>query len=155
MIVEFWNTREPRERVLISVALGLSLVLAIYLCLWTPALSFQAKAKRDYANAQSDLSLVQQSVHSFAGAANTNVSQAPLQSVVVDVAGVYGLTISRIEPAADGGLNLWFEGEDPNSLFAWLSDLHANHSVYVGKASMRTVQDGGAVSANLYVNRGR
>ena len=155
MIVEFWNTREPRERLLLGVALALSLALAVYQFLWTPALSFQSKAKRDYANAQSDFSLVQQSVGSLNGPVNTTGSQAPLQSVVVDVAGVYGLTISRIEPASDGGLNLWFEAESPNGLFAWLSDLHANHGVFVGKASMRTVQNGEAVSANLYVNRGR
>ena len=154
-MLEFWNARERRERLLLLIALGLTIALAVYQFAWRPAFEYKERASRAYNTARADLDYVRDVVSGMGKPQASTANAAPLQSVVVDVAAIYGLTISRIEPAADNGLNLWFEAERPESLYAWLSDLSDNHNVAVGKASMRLVQDGGAVSANLYVNRGQ
>ena len=154
MIKEFWNSREPREKTLMSVALVLTLAVMLWQFACIPASQYKMRAERAFTTASGDLGYVRQSTRQISARRNPGSASTPLQSVVVDVANIYGLSISRIEPASDGGLTLWFESEAPATLFAWLKDLDDNHGVTVGKASIRLVQDGGNVSANLYVNRG-
>lgn len=154
-MIEFWNERAPREKLLIVAAGLLTVILVLWQFMWLPAQDYRERAKRGFMTAAEDLQFIKNSTIALNARNNPATANTPLQSVVVDVANVYGLTISRIEPNADGGLTLWFEGEEPQTLFAWLRDLDSNHGVRVGKASIRRMQDGEAVNANLYVERSR
>lgn len=152
-LTSWWRSREPRERLLVALAVVLSLVLGVYQFAWKPAEQFRLRAERAYETALVDNMLVHQATRHGVADGQAETSREPLQTVLTTSAGLYGLTISRLRPAENDGMNLWLDSASPQLLYAWLSELEVRHGVRVGKAALRTTPESGAVSANLYVQR--
>ena len=150
---DFWEARDARERLLLLIAGALTIAFVLFQFIWTPAQDFRSRAERGLATASSDLELVRQSTAVAIDQSRPETLNTPLQSVVTDMATVYGLTISRIEPSQNDALTLWFEAVAPTAIYAWLVDLENSHGVKVQKASIRLTQDGLNVSANVNVSR--
>ena len=152
-VSNWWRGREPREHVLISVAVLLSVVLGFHQLVWNPAMAFQQGAERAYETALVDYALVQQAARRTNPQSDVTTAREPLQTVLTSTAGLYGLTISRLRPAENDGMNLWLDTAPPQLLYAWLSELELRHGVRVERAALRITPDAGTVSANLYVQR--
>ena len=155
MIKEFLKDREPREKALLAIATILTVGLLTWQFGWVPLKSFRDRSERAFQTAITDLQIVKEATREITSRQNPSSASTPLQSVVVDAANTFGLSINRIEPDPNGGLTLWFENQNPSALYAWLRDLDNNHSVTVDKASIRRMQDSDNVSANLHVVRGQ
>lgn len=153
MIRAWWSAREPRERILLLVALGLSLAAVLWQGVLVPSRMAVETAERRLESALVDLASVRAAREARAGARAAPTRDQPLQSVLSETADLYGLTISRISPAENEGLNIWLDEVSPQLLYAWISELEARHGVRVGKASLRREGESGRIAANLYLER--
>lgn len=153
MIKTWWTEREPRERHLILTAIVISAAIVLYQFIFVPSQNFMAAQSQRYRTTLAEYSDVRSAAATAQSRAEPASSRQPLQSLLTNTAGLYGLTITRLSPAEDDGLNLWLDGVSPQLLYAWVGDLETSHGVRVGKASVRLDQDSNSVSANFYMSR--
>lgn len=154
MIKAWWTARDPREQLILVVGGVVVALLALYQFAFVPSAAFKARAERAYVNALSESADVKTATEARLRVADAPSRSQPLQTVVTNTSDLYGLTITRLLPAENDGLNLWLEGERPDTVFAWLSELERSHGVRVGKASLRRNSDEQTVSVNVYLARG-
>lgn len=149
----WWGAREPREQLLISVAVFLSLVLGLYQFAWVPSVAFRERAEQAYRIALSDNAAVHAATRPTGETRQVNTGSQPLQLVVTQTSGFYGLEITRMLPDESTGLNLWLDNVPAETFYAWLSELEREHGVRVEKASVRLVSAEAHVNANIFVRR--
>ncbi|ACT59151.1 type II secretion system protein GspM [Hirschia baltica] len=156
MIKNWWAAREPREKLLLSICLVLTLTIVLFQFIFGPSVEFRDRASKRYLSQASSHSEVVQTLRVYENSPRqvNAVSAGPVQGVVSDSSAVFGIDISRIEPTSNGDLTLWIEEIDPQSLYAWLTDLEINHGISVNKASIRMNKDTVTVNANVLVSRG-
>ena len=152
-LLQWWRTREPREHILIVVALSLSLALGFYQFVWKPADAFRLNSERAFEAALVDSALVQQASRRGGTDDASATNRQPLQTVLTSSSALYGLTISRLRPAENDGMTLWLDSASPQLFYSWVSELELRHGVRVEQASIRTTPETGMVSINLYVHR--
>jgi len=153
MIQTWWTEREPRERQLLLIAGGLSAVLVLHQFIYLPSQAFADTQAQRHRTALSEYADVKVAARTATSRNAPETINQPLQSLLTNTAGLYGLSISRLSPAEDNGLNLWLDGVSPQLLYAWIGDLEASHGVRVGKASLRADPEGTTISANFYMSR--
>jgi len=153
MIETWWKGLEGRERTLILVAGILLAVVVLYQFVLVPSRGYAETQAQRYRTALSELHEVRAVAATVRQAELPETANQPLQSVLTNTASLYGLTITRLAPAEDDGLNLWLDGVSPQLLYAWIGDLERAHGVHVGKASLRADPEGGTISANVYMAR--
>ena len=153
MIQTWWAEREPRERQLILAALALIAVITLYQFVLVPSRAFAETQAQRYRTALSEQADVKAAAAQDRRSAAPASANQPLQSLLTNTAGLYGLSITRLAPAENDGLNLWMDGVAPQLLYAWIGDLETSHGVRVGKASVRLDPEGMTVSANFYMAR--
>lgn len=153
MIGAWWSAREPRERVLILLAGGLGLAVLLWQGVLVPSQAAVERAERRLESALTDLASVDSASQAGLAAREAPTRDQPLQSVLSSTADLYGLTISRISPAENEGLNIWLDEVSPQLLYAWMAELESRHGIRVGKASLRREGETGQVGANLYLER--
>jgi len=149
----WWNTRETREKGLILVALLLSVVLGVYQFALVPSARYREAQKTDFQTALEDHAMVSAAIVQRVSRAEPESANQPLQSVLSRTSELYGLSITRLLPADEGGLNVWLEGISPKLLYAWIGELERSHGVRVAKASLRRDEDRKTLTANLYMKR--
>lgn len=153
MNMKWWSSLEANERRLITIA-GLMLVfIVLYQFIYLSSNSAVEQARRGYADALSENAAVVEATRSFVASSEAATSNQPLQTVVTNTADAYGMTITRLIPAENDGINLWLEAEAPQTVYSWLSELERAHAVRVGKASLRRNSDEQTVSVNVYLSR--
>ncbi|MFC7290360.1 type II secretion system protein GspM [Hirschia litorea] len=152
----WWNTRDPREQLLICLCGMLTLAVILFQFVYMPSSKFRDQASRRYNAQAATHTEVVQTLRAFENSPRqTNAkSNGPIQGVVTDSSAVFGIEINRIEPTENGDLTLWIEQIDPRALYAWLTDLEVNHGIAVSKASIRANKDTVTVNANVFVSRG-
>ncbi len=156
MIKVWWTSLEPRERLLLSIGGLLTLVVITFQFVYVPSKTFKDRASNRYASQAAMHSEVTQTLRVYENSPRQTRSSTngPVQGIVSDSSAVFGISISRIEPTSTGDLTLWIEEIDPQSLYAWLTDLETNYGISVSKASIRINQDTQTVNANVFVSRG-
>ncbi|MEM6625996.1 MAG: type II secretion system protein GspM [Pseudomonadota bacterium] len=153
-MMEWWNARDARERLLLTICAALVALVSIVQLGVVPSMSYRERA----ANALEREVAINEEVRAVAATKTdqraTPSDGRPLQAIVSDTSSLFGLEVNRMAPTDQGGLNLWLEAEPPQPLYAWLVDLERVHGVRVGKASIRWNSDQTTISANLYVEQG-
>ncbi len=152
MIKTFWTELEPRERTLILLAGIIVFAVFLYQFVYVPSVQSKARAQRAYADALAENVTIAAAVRNSTGSYSDN-NQQPLQTVVTNLSDLFGITITRLIPAENAGLNLWLEAESPETVYAWLSELERSYGVRVGKATLRRNSDEQSVNVNVYLSR--
>ncbi len=152
----WWNARDERERLILLIGGVMAAVIVLYQYVWLPAEAYRERAERDHASALVDLAAVRRAEASSVADTASPTSAQPLQSVITRTAEGFGLTISRLVPAGDEGMNVFFDSVPPLLVYAWLGELERNHGVRVGGTStLRKNSDNETVSANIFLTRVR
>ena len=73
------------------------------------------------------------------------------RTVLIETARTSGLTISRVQPATDGGLRVWFEDVPSMSVYNCLQALVDGYNVEVSTAQI-TRRESGLVSALILLS---
>ncbi len=152
-LLVWWNAREAREKLLIAVAGLLTLTLAVWQFVLVPSSAFRDTQRRAFGQALSEHAFVVAASRATGNANEPATRDQPLQSVLSTTSDLYGLTMSRILPADENGLNVWFDSAEPALLYAWIGELERQHGVRVQRAVMRRNPEGTQVNANFFFTR--
>jgi general secretion pathway protein M len=150
-MIALWTEREPREKVLIGVALGLVFVLLLGQFVIKPMMNYPVAQKRVLEQAERDLNVMRDGKLALMGA-KPQVRQAlevnEAQSMITNSAGQNGLAITRRQPNGDTGLTVWLETVDSKLMYQWLDELTGKYEISVLGANLNR-NDDGTVRAQL------
>ena len=137
-MMEWWSSREPRERLLIRLAIGVSLLAFLLHFLILPAWRANGVAKVRNLEAARTLDVVGAAL----GARQTDAPRrmAPpmegLRAGVVALARQRGLSVSRVQGGSEGEVTIAMDSAPPEQVFGWLSDVQASYGAAAQKVSL-------------------
>lgn len=145
----WWDGREPRERLLLIVLGCLLGLFALIVLLILPAQSARADAEVALERAKQDLTLVSRVIPGVsAGAPN---ARAPFdRSVLIRTAQSHGIKLTRVQPANDGSFAVWIDDAQTQDLYGLFSDLLSNYAVTLDRADV-SADANGRLSAQFTV----
>lgn len=153
-MMTWWNEREPRERLILTVGLIVALTLGLFQFAWVPSQEFRDRAERAHASALTDIVAVKRQKSFLGGEVAVETTNQPIQSVITRMADGFGLPLARLVPAGSEGMNVFIDAASPLLLYAWLGELERVHGIRVGATStVRRNSDNQTVNANLYLSR--
>jgi len=128
-MMQIWNQREPREKVLIIVAAVLSLIVVVWFGIASPLRDANMRAHNDLQQAIADKDLIERSLANYTLGGQASLGAATdfdaFRSDVTRIAQINSLAISRLQGNADGSLQLVFSDAVPSDIFLWLEEISA------------------------------
>ena len=139
-MMSWFNSREPRERVLLAILAGL---LAIFVAWFALTRERGPDGASDLEAAQQDHELwLRAAPRLRPGAAPGDRSEFS-RGALVDAARKRGIALSQVRPQGDGGLGVWIDDAPTSAFYGLVDDLVKTYSVKVDTAVMTTAPDGG------------
>lgn len=143
----------PRERLLLVLAGGLTVLLAIWFLAVSPLLGARAEAERRYETSARALDLVADGVRRVSPSqgdapAGPQLSQDELRRRVTDASQQTGLALIQMRSETDGAITAVFRDVDPRLVFAFLELLATRDGIEPTSAVMNRTE-GGLVSASF------
>ncbi len=154
-----WQQLSQREQWLTSAALITLFVWLIWQGLVTPLSEKQAIAEKKLATSRAQLSLIQQQAEQVlslkaAGATARNISNAPMDQVVHQLAGKHQLMIQRVQNRGEM-LDIDLANPRFDKLIDWLTTLEQQHRIVVKNIQLESTDTSGFVEVQrLQLERG-
>ena len=124
-IIDWWDGREPRERVLLSV---LGAIVAIFIVIFgmiLPLQSARANADASLNRAQADLVAV-----SRLSSTDATTTRLPFdRSVLIQIANGADIKLTRVQPGSDGTLSVWIDDAQTQRLYGFFETLLSDYAV--------------------------
>ncbi|MEM6411987.1 MAG: type II secretion system protein M [Pseudomonadota bacterium] len=144
-MMTWWEMREPRERLLLSVAACLTTLVLGYVVIIGPMNTARSEASRALASAQTDRAIVERGIAAI-GTSDRNSSGAALdvddfRTTVTRSAREAGLSLARVQRSSDGSIQLRFDDAEPPRLLAWLATIESQPGGEVIAASITARND--------------
>lgn len=145
MILDWWNTRELREKILIAIAAVLAIVIGFWFGVISPLAKAKSEAQQNLTRAIDDKALIDVALLRL-GARNTNMARPAdnfdaFRSEVTSLAQRRGLAIFRLQAGSDGSLQLTFNDVAPEDIFVWLEEIAARPGGEVVRANLTIQRD--------------
>ncbi len=144
--MKFFNSRTPREQLLIALMLVLVVLFAIWQFLINPMIEAKANADAKRTKALNELSIVQRAVPQLRTSEST--TQTFDQAAVFNTARNVNIAISRIQPQDDNALKIWIEDTPSTTLYGFLLALSRDYAVDITRVNINR-RDNGLVSAQI------
>ena len=155
---EWWSGLTGRERGMIYIAGGLSLLIGMYALVYLPLVQSKARAEREFQR----MSLEAQQV--FEGLAllqridlperpMTATSAESLELLLSRTAAANGLQIVRLQPSGTQQLTVWFDQANPQVLMSWLTNLEMEQGVRVSRTELRKRDDQPSLRGSVQLGR--
>ncbi|MEP4051132.1 MAG: type II secretion system protein GspM [Litorimonas sp.] len=144
-MMTWFNSREPRERVLLLILAGLLIVFAAWFVMSRdrgPDGSTALEA------AQTDREFWLRAAPKLNSNTATGARAEFTRGALIEAARKRGVDLSRVQPQAGGGLTLWVEDASTPAFYAIIQDLVSNYAVDVDTALITAAASGG-VNAQL------
>ena len=154
---QYWAHLGEREKLLISMALGLVFLLLAWQFIAKPIANFPGNQKQAFETAQSDLKFMRASEPILAmpiAEPKINIAAGELQSIVTKIALSKDLPISRRQPKGDDELTLWLEDVLSVNFYDWALELTKNYNIVLQRVSINR-NDDGTIRAQIDFSRGR
>ncbi|MEP1230684.1 MAG: type II secretion system protein GspM [Litorimonas sp.] len=131
------------EKRLIAIALP----LCIFVGAWQLAIKPTFKAKSDsrakYETAIRNYSIVQRAVPRLTNASRSSLGeQAFNPTAIIETARAANIAISRVQPASNDALQVWFDETTSAQIYNFLLTLEGDYAVEVTRAQINRRQDG-------------
>ncbi|MEM7328909.1 MAG: type II secretion system protein GspM [Pseudomonadota bacterium] len=147
---QWWQNMAPRERLLIGIAVILTVLIIAWQFVFVPTMNARAEARANLDEADRVLSQIQENyvLKRAQGAANANNARITsgniedFKAAVTGSAGDIGLAIARLQGNDTSSVRLVFENSDPRLVFLWLEDIQAKHSAQVTRFNMEQAGNG-------------
>jgi len=156
VVTDWFNGLERRERLLVSVAVGLTIIAILVLGIARPLSVGRAQADVDLQEKRAVLADIERVAARFGpnAAARSSTGRNGDESLVVLVDRTsrsrgLGAFLKRNEPEGKTAIRLRFENAPFDDLAAWLIDISNTHGVVVTAATTDAAGDPGRVNANL------
>lgn len=146
-----------RDRSILKVVGGVSLLCVIYFAMWVPASEFMVNAERDLEQNTKLLMLVKQnkallaamSRSSGPSSSSANLTSQQLVSSVTNLAKKHGVMLKRFEPSGDKKIKVWVDNAPFDKMITWLSALKKSLNIEVEQISVEKDDVEGQVSSRL------
>jgi len=143
---------EKRER---FALLGLSIFLVVavfYIVIWTPVNEFVVDSERDYARHLKLLEYLKSTEAEALASKGPSRPQKEGRSLLTTIsrtAKTVGVSPSRIQPEANGGVSVWFDTVTFTRLMLFLERLQSGPGIVVRRISVEGQEDPGKVSTRV------
>lgn len=142
----WWDSREPREQVLLTILAALVGLFLLVFAVLLPAQAAQSEAQADLQRAQSDWQLVHRVAPTLSV---SNANRAPFsRAALIRAAGQHGIKLARMQPGDEGALSVWIDDVSTEALYGLFEDLMTDYSVVPERVSIGADQNG-ALSAQF------
>jgi len=150
----WWNGREPRERVLLSIMIALIVLIILWLGIYRPVEAGLRQAALDNLEAAERHADVAHKVELLkrAGKAVRAPSSLPVEQIVGQSAGEAGFTLERVQAQGNDRVDVAIASARSTALLGWISTLEAD-GVAVERAMISPSGLTGTVSAQLSFRR--
>ena len=152
-----WAGRSAREQVLLALAGGLAVVLAVSVLVVQPLAGFNARARDDYAAAMRLYRSIQADARDYrrlvAEVREDSGDDRSLRAIAGATALRHEISLARMVPAEDGALTVNIDRADSRAVMAWLVALETEFGIQVASATMDRAGDG-VVEASVVLRRG-
>ena len=140
MIKQWWETREPREKILVGTALFLSAIIAVWFGIVAPLMSAKSDARLELSRTVQDKVFIERALANI-NRQNNDVSGPAadgdvFRAAVTRAAQQRGLAIARLQNGSSGTLQLSFTDAVPIELYSWLEDISREAGGTVVSASL-------------------
>lgn len=156
---EAWfDTLQPRERIIVAVGTVFVVIALVYGALWLPLAHARATAEQRLQDARAlavQLERAGASAHAHPGAHPPGGGDSLL--TVVDQASrtpELGKAPTRLQPDGDSSVRVWFENVPFDNLVRWMGTLEARYGLQVTAVDVERQDAPGTVNARLSVGRG-
>ena len=124
-IIDWWDGREPRERVLLSVLGAIVAIFIVIFGLILPLQSARANADASLNRAQADLVAV-----SRLSSTDATTTRLPFdRSVLIQIANGADIKLTRVQPGSDGTLSVWIDDAQTQRLYGFFETLLSDYAV--------------------------
>jgi len=153
--MKFWNGLDARERLLITIAGCLVLILAIWFLGVRPIMSAKSNAQTAQSMALRDLEIVQTNVSKLSSGSSVVSGTQPFdRNAVIQIAKTNNLNISRVQPENNGSLKVWFDEASSRQVFKFMSELTSEYAAQIAGVQM-TRKDSGSINATITLKGSR
>ncbi|VAW87902.1 hypothetical protein MNBD_GAMMA18-1310 [hydrothermal vent metagenome] len=144
-----------RERLILIFGGSALLLMLLYSLLWSPLSEQNERLRDDIKNQNMTLAWMQQAAQQVkrggAQTAQRTVNGESLLTLVDRTAksSTLGGSIKRVQPDKDGGVRIWLERVEFNSMMRWLATLSRHHGVVLSNSNIEKQLTPGLVDARL------
>jgi general secretion pathway protein M len=131
----YWQDREPRERMLLIIMGVLLGLFVIWQFILTPVMSAKQDARAALATAERDYVVVARALPGL-NAPQTASGQKFNQAVFLEAARKRGLNPSRVQPDGNQSLSIWIDTQDTQALYGLLEDVITQNGAVLTRAAI-------------------
>lgn len=148
-MMQWWFERQPRERLLLGTVGALVVVLALIQFALLPLLSYRAAARDQHATALALLQEIEAGARTIQAqrAIQAKRPDGSMRTLVAAAASDIGLSITRLQPVENTGLDVWLDNVGAQLMYAWIARLQDQGVPVVRAVIQRT--DDATVSAQI------
>jgi general secretion pathway protein M len=151
---DWWQSRSPREQMLVLAAVGVLVLLGFYLAVWEPLQQARKSTQAQVEQLQADLRWMQAArsrLQATPQSATTASASTALPRVIEQSLSQAGLSkaVQRIDARERENIRVIFDAVAFDDLMLWLSDLRQRYGVSVAQLSVDAARLPGQVNARI------
>lgn len=151
----WFETLEPRERLVIAVGSAVCVLIIAWNFAWTPLRNATVDLDRAVAEKQGTLTDVRRFEAIGVSVPRPAAPPGSLVLVVDQTHRGHGLggTLTRNQPDGEDGIRVSFQRVPFARLMGWLDALHQGHGIFVESVNLDSTRQPGLVNATLVLRR--
>lgn len=160
-----FSSLTPREQALLGILAVLLMSAIFWFWIFVPLDHWNQRAKQDYKSAALNAQQIRQAMIVAKSMSRTDQDQKPssgldpvsvsdIRTIVSQTTQAAGLSLSRIQPEQEKGLNVWLDDVDGRDLMAWLITLYNQHGISTAKVSLQRGKENTVRAQLLLVSTG-
>ncbi len=131
------------EKRLVSLAVILCIILGGWQFILKPIFKAKSQSESQYSAALRDYEIVQRALPRLTpSTSQSGTQQAFNRGALIEAARSVNIAISRVQPTANGELQVWFDETTSTQVFNFLQTLKGQYGVDIRTAQINRRQDG-------------
>ena len=155
---QWYVSKSESDKRILKLLAGLSLPLICYVGMWMPLNNYVDTQQRQAYLAQSTADwlvvnrMALEAVATSAESGNPNPGgDQPTISQITNSAAELKITLSRLQPEADGSVSVALEQQSFNAVAQWLASIEREQGFTIDRASLDRTSESGLINAQLRI----
>ena len=158
IVHQWYVSKSESDKRILKLLAGLSLSLICYVGMWMPLNNYVDTQQRQAYLAQSTADwlvanrMALEAVATSAESGNPNPGgDQPTISQITNSAAEMKITLSRLQPEADGSVSVALEQQSFNAVARWLAGIEREQGFTIDRASLDRTSEPGLINAQLRI----
>ncbi len=158
IVHQWYVSKSESDKRILKLLAGLSLSLICYVGLWVPLNNYVNTQQRQAYLAQSTADwlvanrMALEAVATSAGSGTSSPGgDQPTISQITNSAAALKITLSRLQPEADGSVSVALEQQSFNAVAQWLAGIEREQGFTIDRASIDRASEPGLINAQLRI----